>query len=658
MSISLVPGNLAPAALPADLNFGQLVTIQPVGVTFSQPAQIGLPNLDELPPGSEVDIWSLDVGTGRFVVVGTGRVSADGMRIDTISGGIRASDWHAGASPGVIASPAPNNSTNQDPSDDCVAQTGSRTSLGDGNLEVDHLLPPYVSQNQPQTLRFVYRSRAADPVAILKSDSTLPLKAAVPQEVSMRAKPGGTALGGEVFVDPSALSAGDAFRQGIGIDASFLPTGRYPVEAIFESHFLVSSTATRFRDQVLILNERESPFGAGWMLDRLERLFPGSAGEMIHAGGDGSIRVFAPAMAGTGNFFGSVSIPTEASPQRAAVGDFDKDGILDVAVVRTARNFDRRMAVFRGIDDGGFTLSDELELNSEAFGVVAADFNGDDTLDLVAGGARFHYAQGNPAGGFMDPVTAFSGLSQAVDVGAADFTGDGHLDLAIVQQGANNVALFGGDGAGGFAFQENTSTGNFPQELALTDLNNDGRMDLAVANLSTNDVTILLGADWILRDPARRSHGPPRRFPGRGRFQSRSDSRSRGGRQRRGRVRPRRPDSLRGWVGGFSEPVGLFPIGNARAIAAADIDGDGFDDLFTASSTGQTSQFLGNGAGGFGFPFSLETGAGVSQLLTHDFNGDGFPDLLAVDSAGSSLSVLYADGSLSVQATPSYAAIP
>ena len=99
MSISVVPEALAPAALPENLEPGMLITLQPVGVTFATPVPITFPNIDNLPPGSETDIWSLNPNAGTFVVVGTGRVSADGSVIETISGGIRANDWHAAQAP-------------------------------------------------------------------------------------------------------------------------------------------------------------------------------------------------------------------------------------------------------------------------------------------------------------------------------------------------------------------------------------------------------------------------------------------------------------------------------------------------------------------------------------------------------------------------------
>jgi len=77
LSISEVPAGFAPAPLPEELEPGLLVTIQPVGVSFSTPVPITFPNTDNLSPGSEVDIWSLDPDTGEFTIVGIGQVSAD-----------------------------------------------------------------------------------------------------------------------------------------------------------------------------------------------------------------------------------------------------------------------------------------------------------------------------------------------------------------------------------------------------------------------------------------------------------------------------------------------------------------------------------------------------------------------------------------------------
>ena len=153
ISISLVPKALAPAALPENLEPGMLITLQPVGVTFSTPVPITFPNIDNLAPGSETDIWSLNPNAGTFVVVGTGRVSADGTVIETISGGIRANDWHFGLHPGSEPRDPGGDSNQVCGCERPERETGSATAVHSGNLSLDHSLPDYASLDTRRGLR-------------------------------------------------------------------------------------------------------------------------------------------------------------------------------------------------------------------------------------------------------------------------------------------------------------------------------------------------------------------------------------------------------------------------------------------------------------------------------------------------------------------------
>jgi len=177
LSISEVPDALAPAALPETLSPGLLITIQPVGATFAQPVALTLPNVDELPAGSELDLWSLDPNAGRFVIVGTGVVSQDGTVIETTTGGVRAADWHA------FLPPPPDNDERKPPNapeNDCRQNVASETTLCTGELMIEHALASYRSLDQPRGLSLVYRSLSADPRPIARADSAVSVRAAVP----------------------------------------------------------------------------------------------------------------------------------------------------------------------------------------------------------------------------------------------------------------------------------------------------------------------------------------------------------------------------------------------------------------------------------------------------------------------------------------------
>ena len=119
VSINLVPRDLAPENLPEFMDPGMLITLQPVGVSYSEPVKITFPNLDELEPGTEVNLWSVDPELGEFVIVGIGQVTADGQHIETISGGIRDNDWHAPFPPPPPPPETDDNGCNPEVDADC-----------------------------------------------------------------------------------------------------------------------------------------------------------------------------------------------------------------------------------------------------------------------------------------------------------------------------------------------------------------------------------------------------------------------------------------------------------------------------------------------------------------------------------------------------------
>ncbi|MFN7963155.1 MAG: RHS repeat-associated core domain-containing protein [Thermoanaerobaculia bacterium] len=300
LSVSQVPSSLAPVALPEELAPALLLTVQPVGVTFSSPVPVSMPNLDGLAPGNELDLWSVNAATGQFEVVGVGRVSADGSRIETVSGGIRAASWHALLPPQPQSDGDDNNEDNQDQQKCTECQTGSATALATGHLTVSHDTPAYFSLSAPHSLRLLYHSGTADPRPIVTSRVTIPVRAAVPPRLSVRAELGGTTVASDWFTDTSRLdeSQDETVRQVVQLDATDLPTGRYPVRLRLTSRYAGSAISSFQAGHTLVVNRIASPFGAGWGLAGLARLLPQADGSVLVEDGDGSLARFAPGVEG------------------------------------------------------------------------------------------------------------------------------------------------------------------------------------------------------------------------------------------------------------------------------------------------------------------------------------------------------------------------
>ncbi|MGA2500623.1 MAG: VCBS repeat-containing protein [Tepidisphaeraceae bacterium] len=299
---------------------------------------------------------------------------------------------------------------------------------------------------------------------------------------------------------------------------------------------------------------------------------------------------------GDGTFAAKVDYATGASPYCLAVGDFNGDGKLDLAVANSAGN---SVSILKGNGDGTFAAKVDYATGASPYCLAVGDFNGDGKLDLAvanSGGNSLSILKGNGDGTFAAKVDYATGASP-VFVAAGDFNGDGKLDLAVANSAGNTVSILRGNGDGTFAAKVDYVTGWYPYSVAVGDFNGDGKLDLAVANQGSNTVSILRGN-------------------GDGTFAARVDYAAGGG---------------------------------PYCVAAGDFNGDEALDLAVANYAGNTVDILkGNGDGTFAARVDYATGGttdgGPTCVVTGDFNGDGKLDLAVANYGSNSVSILTGTG--------------
>jgi hypothetical protein len=303
---------------------------------------------------------------------------------------------------------------------------------------------------------------------------------------------------------------------------------------------------------------------------------------------------------GNGTFQPKQDYPTGNDPYAVLVTDLNADTRLDIVTANYEAN---NVGVMRGNGDGTFQPAVYFPAGENPEAMGASDVNSDGKPDIVVTNDRTfalaHFSVLVNSGdlAFQAPVTydVREITSELTDLLLKDLTGDGHTDVLL--SGDRTVALYAGDGSGGFTMADVFGTGEFLKSLAIADFNADGKDDIAAAcgttSLNRGSVTLLLG-------------------DGSGRF-SRHDT------------------------------VTTFP---AVAIAAADFNTDGRTDvILTGGNSGPYAlPLLGNGDGTLLAPVHLETGYQSYNHVSADVNRDGKPDLIYLDIDRNVVSVRIGQG--------------
>ena len=193
---------------------------------------------------------------------------------------------------------------------------------------------------------------------------------------------------------------------------------------------------------------------------------------------------------------------------------------------------------------------------------------------------------------------------------AGDLDNDGWGDLTVINETTNDARVFMNN-AGTFSgfTVESLVDGNVPSPNEMGDFDNDGEIDLVVGNISSPKISLLFG-------------------DGTGDF-------------------PNGRKTSYTTAGGVTS--------NARGVGVVDLNGDGWDDIVTASrSINNMSIFLNNGDGTFAAAVAKESGGnGETSIAIADANNDGLLDVFCgTFNSPQAIIVLLSDGNGGLTAKP------
>ena len=204
---------------------------------------------------------------------------------------------------------------------------------------------------------------------------------------------------------------------------------------------------------------------------------------------------------GMGAFNPGGTRPAGAAPASLIAADVNGDTLQDLVAVDSTRE---QLTVYLGTGSATLPLFQAVDAKMASPQAAAvADFDLDGFADIAVAGATAPYVvvlYGSGAGfaqrgTIPNPFTQTRRPTRGRSIAAADLNNDIYPDLALLSNDGV-VTLFRGSATGQFAYLDAISVSTDAESIALSDLNGDGLVDLALLASDTNSAQVFLAVDY------------------------------------------------------------------------------------------------------------------------------------------------------------------
>ncbi len=195
---------------------------------------------------------------------------------------------------------------------------------------------------------------------------------------------------------------------------------------------------------------------------------------------------------GNGNFTPDGTLVTSLSPPECvAVADVNGDGFMDIIVADGGN----QITVLTNNGTGQYTMASRINAGNLSQFIATADINGDGKVDLITadrgggGGHTLTVLTNNGSGGFSIDTVLQTDTSPS-GVVAADLDGNGTIDLIASCSVANKVDYFLNDGQGNFTKSPVVNDSGYPLGITMIDVLNNGKPGFVTANSDANGLMV------------------------------------------------------------------------------------------------------------------------------------------------------------------------